>query len=175
LVHGCYASPCLLSRGVFLLKLFSYSYAPWHDTIPVSMEHFMSMDISPAVLAAMPLRAKEFARIIGLDRTLALVKALGGCDVQFTKGARDGMHHQMIAAVIGTRATKALWEAFGDGYTYIPLCSAARLVQRNIRMHAEFDRALDKGYTASRSVAKLAVKYQLSDRHIWRIMGISYA
>lgn len=121
----------------------------------------------------LPEAIQTMIRIIGLPSAVRLVEQLGGTTfpVALRKSRLGEMRYEMLAEFIGPSAADAMTEHFGGESLYIPRCAAAmrELAHREIRR--EFD-VKTKGGEASaiQIVAMLALRYQMSDRHIWRVL-----
>lgn len=119
----------------------------------------------------LPDAIRVIVQIIGLPTTVKLVNSLGGTTfpVALRKSRMGEARYELLAEIIGADAADLITRHFGGDTLYIPLCRAAlrELLYREIR--ADFD-TLTREHSALFAVARLAVKYKMSDRHIWRLL-----
>jgi len=117
-----------------------------------------------ANLDELPAGMRDLVALIGLRPALKLVDAFGGITLPIPKGdaARGVVRRESLIEVIGVRATELLIDTYGGDRLYVPSCRAAMLQLR--------DREICAQYGAGVGVAELAIKYRLSDRHIWSIL-----
>jgi hypothetical protein len=110
-------------------------------------------------------------RLIGLPAVVRLVEQLGGTTfpVALRKSRLGEIRYEALSEVVGSDAADAITKHFGGDSLYIPRCVTAlrELMHRKIR--DEFD-VMTREHSALHAVAKLAVRYRLSDRHIWRVL-----
>lgn len=111
---------------------------------------------------AQPSRLDEIEQLIGVPRTLELVKHYGGTHIQFPSRYREDWE---IALLLGRPAADQLIGRFSGTRLYI--------AKRDAELRHRRNRAIIDAYSAGSSVAKLARAYQLSDRQIWNILGCS--
>lgn len=119
----------------------------------------------PLRLEDLPETAREIVEVIGLPKALRLVEELGGTSFPLPRGEWEGLRVQMLAEVVGEAATRRLIEHYAGTPLYIPSCAAA--------MRAARDRAIQSEYLAGTPAYLLALKYRLSERHIWRILKVT--
>ncbi|VVE59835.1 hypothetical protein PCA31118_00031 [Pandoraea captiosa] len=120
----------------------------------------------------LPEAAQTIVRVVGLVGAARLIEQLGGTTfpVALRKSRLGEIRYEMLAEVVGTEAADAMTEHFGGDTLYIPRCTQAmrELMHREIRR--EFDRLTGDGTSALQAVARLAVKFKLADRTIWRVL-----
>ena len=112
------------------------------------------------------------AELIGLPRTLQLVQALGGTTLPISKNQSKAgqLRFAALVEVIGEDAASSLTHHFGGDILYVPRCSQALRLARNQQLLNDFDQLLEQGLGANEAVSVLAIRYQLSDRMVWRVL-----
>lgn len=94
--------------------------------------------------------------LIGQGKTVALIDAVGGCDMDFPTRVTETCR---LAQIVGVDAARALVDHFGTGRIYIP--KPRRTVDvRRLRAEAE---------TTSRP--KLARSHGITERHAYRLLA----
>ncbi|MFC0695044.1 Mor transcription activator family protein [Paraburkholderia humisilvae] len=110
-------------------------------------------------------------RLIGLPASVRLVEQLGGTTfpVALRKSRLGEIRYEALSEVVGSDAADAITIHFGGDSLYIPRCATAlrELMHREIRRN--FD-VMTREHSAIHTVTHLAVRYRMSDRHIWRIL-----
>lgn len=130
----------------------------------------MSIESASALL---PAAVQRIAEVVGLPATMKLVAAWGGTSWYFARGI--GRHGQArvaaLAEIVGEEAAGRLAFYMHERETvYIPKCDAALKHLRDTEIHRQFDQAVREGVSSNTVVAELARTYELSDRHVWRIL-----
>jgi Mor family transcriptional regulator len=119
----------------------------------------------------LPEAIQVLIRLIGLPASVRLVERLGGTTfpVALRKSRLGEIRYEVLSEVVGCEAADAITKHFGGESLYIPRCVTAlrELMHRAIR--AEFDR-MTREHSAIHVVTHLAVRYRVSDRHVWRIL-----
>ncbi|MBR8084709.1 DNA transposition protein [Burkholderia vietnamiensis] len=114
---------------------------------------------------------KTIIKLIGLPTTVRLVEQLGGTTfpVAMRRSRLGEIRYEALAEIVGPDAADQLTAHFGGDVLYVPRCVKAmrELMYRSIR--AEFD-VLTRDHAANHAVAQLALRYQMADRHVWRIL-----
>lgn len=119
------------------------------------------MDVYSEYAHLLPPSVKLLAQVIGLKATLSLITEYHPRSRIYIPLVINETHR--ISACIGLHASAKLSECYGGTSLSFPLCSAYRkAIQRNKLIIAD--------RTAGLSIDQLAVKYQLSTRHIRRIV-----
>lgn len=72
--------------------------------------------------------------------------------------------------MIGEDAAKALCREYAGTNLYIPTCRQAAADERDAAIIKDRDAMAHAGLSEREIVAGLALKYGLSDRHVWRIL-----
>jgi len=100
-----------------------------------------------------------------------LIQTWGGTTFPVSKNlTRLGqIRHEGLAEVVGMEAAKVLTKHFGGEVLSIPLCQAAMLELRNRAIRSEFDE-LTRDHSASYAAGQLARRYQMTERHVWRVL-----
>lgn len=119
----------------------------------------------------LPDAVQTLVGLIGLPASVRLVEHLGGTTfpVALRKSRLGEIRYEALSEVVGNEAADAITNHFGGECLYIPRCVTAlrELMHREIRQ--EFD-AITREHSALHAVAQLAIRYQLSDRHVWRVL-----
>lgn len=114
---------------------------------------------------------KTIVKLIGLPTTVRLVDQLGGTTfpVAMRRSRLGEIRYEALVEIVGPEAADQLTAHFGGDVLYIPRCVKAmrELMYRSIR--AEFD-TLTRDHAANHAVTQLALRYQMADRHVWRIL-----
>lgn len=114
---------------------------------------------------------KTIVKLIGLPTTVRLVEQLGGTTfpVALRRSRLGEIRYEALAEIVGPEAADQLTGHFGGDVLYIPRCVKAirELMYRSIR--SEFD-MLTREHTANHAVTRLALRYRMADRHVWRIL-----
>ncbi|MEE1950993.1 Mor transcription activator family protein [Pseudomonas alcaligenes] len=123
----------------------------------------------------LPPAVRRIAELVGLPAAIKLVEALGGTSWYFARGV--GRHGQArvaaLSEIVGDEAAERLAFYLHERDTvYIPKCDTALRSLRDIEIHRQFDQAMREGISANTVVAELARTYELSDRHVWRILKV---
>lgn len=119
----------------------------------------------------LPEAVQVLVRLVGLAATVRLVEQLGGTTfpVSLRKSRLGEIRYEALSEVVGGEAADAITKHFGGDSLYIPRCVTAlrELMHRSIRR--DFD-AMTKEHSAIHAVTQLAVRYRMSDRHVWRVL-----
>jgi len=119
----------------------------------------------------LPEAIQTLIRLIGLSASVRLVEQLGGTTfpVALRKSRLGEIRYEALSEVVGSDAADAITKHYGGDSLYIPRCVTAlrELMHREIR--ADFD-AMTREHSAIHAVTQLAVRYRMSDRHVWRIL-----
>lgn len=117
----------------------------------------------------LPEIVQQIGDIIGAENLEPFLKQFGGTTFNFSKG-RD--YFPILKQALGAELANKL-QAFFDGEknVYIPFCVVALRVLRNARIKADFDYyTQEQGLSARKTMLKLAPKYHLSDRALWKVI-----
>lgn len=119
----------------------------------------------------LPEAIQVMIRLIGLPASVKLVEQLGGTTfpVSLRKSRLGEIRYEALSEVVGSDAADAITKHFGGDSLYIPRCVTAlrEIMHRSIRR--DFDE-MTKEHSAIHSVTQLAVRYRMSDRHVWRVL-----
>ncbi|WP_175992329.1 Mor transcription activator family protein [Burkholderia vietnamiensis] len=119
----------------------------------------------------LPEAIQTLIRVIGLSACVRLVEQLGGTTfpVALRKSRLGEIRYEALSEVVGSDAADAITKHYGGESLYIPRCVTAlrELMHREIR--AEFD-SMTREHSAIHAVTRLAVRYRMSDRHVWRVL-----
>lgn len=131
----------------------------------------MSLDLRDVQHLFPPL-ARMIVRLIGLDATTVLIEKMGGrkFPVPVRKNRHGEARFEEMAEVIGVEAATALCKAFGGEDLEIPLCWKAKRELTFRRMREEFDQ-ITREHSSPYAIAKLAIRYETTDRNVRRILG----
>lgn len=125
------------------------------------------MDIS-----MLPAAVKAIARLIGLPATLKLVETFGGLTLRLPVGAREAGRHMLddLARHIGPEATRILARHYAVAPLYVPNCKPALIRARDAALLRDRRKLAGEGLSERRIVQCLALRYRLTERHIWTIL-----
>lgn len=116
---------------------------------------------NPNAYPDLPESLQQMIEAIGEVATLALVEEFPGTTQRLPAISNVATHH--FVPVIGEVLLMGLVKALGGSRDiYIPRCLEG--------MRKKRDQAIVREYLAGTPVNELALKYHLSDRHIWRIL-----
>ena len=114
-------------------------------------------------IALLPPLLQDFVRLIGLPATLALVRAYGGLRIYIPSPARAHPEHA-LAQHIGHQALQALAQVYGsESHFALPKATHALTALRN--------RRIARAYASSQTARALAAQYNLTERHVERIVA----
>ncbi|PZE13175.1 hypothetical protein DMX10_11650 [Pseudomonas sp. 57B-090624] len=121
----------------------------------------------------LPSAVQRIADAVGLAAALRLVEQLGGTSWYFAQG--HGRHGQARVAaleeIVGEDAARRLTFLMNEReVVYIPKCDKAIRRLRDAEIHRQFDQAVREGVSTNTVVNELARTYEMSDRHVWRIL-----
>lgn len=105
----------------------------------------------------------EISALIGADSAMTLIELFGG------KTLIIGAAKRQLIPAIGESKYQSLLHRFGLCPLYIPVLMRAKVEERNQAIIAEFD-AITGHQSARAAVKELATRYQLTERHIWRVL-----
>lgn len=106
-------------------------------------------------------RLAELADVVGLRATLKLVEKRGGGRVWIP---HEPAEHHDLTRVVGGIAARKMRDYYGGGDWFLVDKAAAAV-------RAARDRAIVAEHNAGVSVERLAPKYDLTMRHVWRILS----
>lgn len=125
-----------------------------------------SLDIS-----LLPAAVQAIARLIGLPATLQLVENFGGLTLRLPVGARE-VGQQMLADLsrrIGPEAAQILARHYAVTPLYVPNCKPVLLRARDAALLKDRQQLARQGLTERRIVQCLALRYHITERHVWSI------
>lgn len=110
-----------------------------------------------------PLNLLEIIEVIGEAAALKLVERFGGT-TQRLPALRNITADHPLAQCIGVDVLATLVKTINGGrWLYVAQCKRGLIAQRN--------REIVQRYSAGERVDALALRYRLSDRQIWNILG----
>lgn len=108
----------------------------------------------------LPALIRELEELVGLKAALAIVESWGGLPLHVPKTMTPD---HPIARAVGLDAAAAIAGRFGGDYMKVPRCVA--------RVRALRDEELRDRWGKGEPARKLARDYQLTIRHVWRIVA----
>ena len=117
------------------------------------------MDAEQIYNEDLPAGLQELRELVGITKTLNLVKHYGGLHLKVPSHYNDT--HQLVG-IIGHEATVTLVKQYGGTTVYIAKVDTMLRIIRNIEISKRFEGGV--------SAPKLAREYQMSERHIWNIL-----
>ncbi len=130
----------------------------------------LSPEFQGEVMKSLPDSANNFIRLIGLEKTLALISCFGGIEARFVSNEYN-FRFQKFSSVIGIEATRLLAKEYPEQEVYIPFCKSARAMLRNWKMVADYDDLCKSGRSTRDIISDLVIKYQMNHRAIERIVN----
>lgn len=120
--------------------------------------------LTEADLCLLPDSLRELVVAMGIGPVLALVERYGGTRIAVPTPARLRPDHPYLL-LLGREAALALCRAWGGAEDrYLPQAAAAVRCARNREMVELYQQG-------DHSARELALKYRLSDRQVWNILG----
>lgn len=121
---------------------------------------------------ALPASLRDMADRLGLPVVSYLVEKLGGTTipVPLRATATGEARYRRLCEIIGKDIAAALCREYGGVSLYVPNCRAAIMDARDAEMIAARDKLAKQGVNEREIVEKLARRYRLSDRQVWRIL-----
>lgn len=111
-------------------------------------------------MAAVNAPLTELVNLIGLPATLRLVEKFGGTTIYVPHQSRVKLH-SAVAQVVGTDAVRQLATVWPQAHVVVPRGAAYVRHQRDMAVLADAEKF---------SVARLARKYETTERNIYRIL-----
>lgn len=123
-------------------------------------------------LADLPESVHGLAACLGLARALVVVERLGGTTlpVPQRRTLQGEARYQDLAATLGPDAAAILCRVYAGTDLYIPRCGQALIRARDAALHRERDVLAAQGLSERELVARLARRFGLSDRQVWRVL-----
>lgn len=120
----------------------------------------------------LPRNARDILERLGPVFTLRLVRALGGTTipVPMRATATGDVRYRKLRDMIGDDAASALCREYAGTNLYVPACRQAIADKRDALLIRDRDAMAQTGLSERDIVTGLALKYRLSDRHVWRIL-----
>lgn len=113
----------------------------------------------------LPETVQGIVDVIGLQATMALVKAIGGARFKFGKGKEDTERLHILFASIGEAKTYELLRVYGGEELYVPRCENALREMRNERFRNDFLNLTEvEGKSGLMAMTELCPKYGISER-----------
>lgn len=149
------------------------------DTNITTADYFDAMRTTEAFLPSLrsldisllPAAVQAIARLIGLPATLQLVENFGGLTLRLPVGAREA-GQQMLADLsrrIGPEAAQILARHYAVTPLYVPNCKPVLLRARDAALLKDRQHLARQGLTERRIVQCLALRYHITERHVWTI------
>lgn len=126
------------------------------------------MPSAPADSSLMPASVAQLATVVGWPAALAMVVAFPGQTLVI--GPRSAETMQAIHDAVGLDATDKLAATCYGAPLYIPSCAGLARAERNRRIREEV-RELERTISTRRAVTRVARKWQLTERTIWRALS----
>lgn len=135
-------------------------------TAEARLPSLREMDIS-----LLPAAVQALARLIGLPATLKLVEEYGGLTLRLPVGAREPGKRMLhdLAQRIGPEAAQLLARHYAVTPLYVPNCKPVLLRARDAALLRDRQRLAGEGLSERRIVQCLALRYRLTERHVWTI------
>lgn len=120
----------------------------------------------------LPGAVQTIARLIGLPATLKLVEDFGGLTLRLPIGAREAGRIILdeLSRSIGQGATKILAKHYAATPLYVPNCKPALINARDAALVGDRTWLAARGLPERRIVQCLALRYGISERHVWTIL-----
>ncbi len=120
----------------------------------------------------LPRNARDIIDRLGPAVTLRLIKALGGTTIPVPMRLTPvgEARYRRLCDMIGEDAAKALCREYAGTNLYIPTCRQAAADERDAALIRDRDAMARAGLSEREIVTGLALKYHLSDRHVWRVL-----
>lgn len=110
-------------------------------------------------------RLRALVDLIGAAAALKLVQARGGTRLYVPLTLSEGL---LLVQLVGELAAAVLIEAHKGNSLEIDRGEKAILLFRNRQMRADYSQP---DFERRKSAAMLAIEHNLSERHVWRILG----
>lgn len=107
---------------------------------------------------------QEIIRLIGDEAAELLFKRFGGTSLSFYCRKAE------VVDLIGAEKRRALVRYFRGVEVYLPMHSALDRNQRHSAMRKMFDEQVALGVSARKAVFQVAKQFNISDRHVWRVI-----
>ena len=121
-------------------------------------------------MSTAPLNLQEVINVIGEAAALKLVECFGGTSPRLPAIRNINDDHPMAQCIGVDLLTKLVTATGGGRWLYVAKCARFMRETRNREIVRLYSLHCDND-EAGMSVAELALKYQLSDRQIWNILG----
>ena len=138
------------------------------DTNITKADYFDAMRTTEAFLPSLrsldisllPAAVQAIARLIGLPATLKLVEDFGGLTLYLLAD---------LARRIGPEAAQILARHYAVTPLYVPNCKPVLLRARDAALLKDRQQLAREGLTERRIVQCLALRYHITERHVWTI------
>ena len=119
----------------------------------------------------LPRAVRGLVRLIGLPATLKLVEDFGGLTLYLPVGAREAGRQMLadLARRIGPEAAQILARHYAVTPLYVPNCKPVLLRARDAALLKDRQQLAREGLTERRIVQCLALRYHITERHVWSI------
>lgn len=115
---------------------------------------------------------KELLDLLGEEGLNKLVQERGGTSFRVPLGMtqRGRAQTEALAAILGDEGVRRLVGRFGGAMLYVPGFRQARVDRRDQCINRQRDELAREGVGERELVRLLALRHELSDRQIWRIL-----
>lgn len=136
------------------------------DTNITTADYFDAMRTTEAFLPS--LRSLDISL---LPATLQLVEHFGGLTLRLPVGAREAGQQMLadLARRIGPEAAQILARHYAVTPLYVPNCKPVLLRARDAALLKDRQQLARQGLTERRIVQCLALRYHITERHVWTI------
>ena len=120
----------------------------------------------------LPRTARDPIDRLGPAAVLRLVSTLGGTTipVPMRATATGEVRYRHLCDLLGEDLAAALCREYAGTDLYVPACKMAIMDQRDAALIRDRDAMARAGLAEREIVTGLALKYGLSDRHVWRVL-----
>lgn len=126
----------------------------------------------PKVKNLLPESMIDIIDLIGFEKAIDLVKALGGLSFPVTRGEKASPYLDMLLEAIGEDATQKMTKVYGgQERLYIPNCLDAIRMLRNEKFRQEVLELCEQGNSKKLAIIKLCPAYGFGERHAWDILS----
>lgn len=112
----------------------------------------------------------EIAQLVGYEKALIFIKALGGTSFTMPTGKNRSDAEKMLLELLGETSAKMLMKRFGGERFYVPTCKPMWRDMRNQAFIEEIDKATKTGMSQATAIRVYAIKYGFSERWAYEIL-----
>jgi hypothetical protein len=106
---------------------------------------------------------------LGAEDAQLLVDTLGGISISIPR-VPSGETYNLLISSVGAEVTAKLIERFGGEDLYITSRHREQMTERNTKIRARYQELLKQRKPVQRAIQTCALEFELSDRHIYRIV-----